>query len=53
MVGQTILTEDINVSDENEKVVIDVQNLSDGLYYVILETGNLSKMKKIIVNHSK
>lgn len=49
LVGQTLLSEKVFVSQPIEKTLLDVSTLESGIYYVVLRSGNEKVMQKVVI----
>lgn len=49
LLGEVLITEHIAVSQQQEKVSIDLKGIENGIYFVVLEAGNSMKTQKIVV----
>lgn len=49
IVGQTLLTQNVIVSQPMEKVAVDVSTLESGIYYVVLRSGTEKSIKKVVI----
>ena len=51
MLGQTLMTEQVIVSQSIEKVFMDVSHLQNGMYYAVLSNGEQKVIRKWVVAH--
>lgn len=49
LLGQTVSREQMVVSNVTEKVVMDVQNLPEGIYNLVLQSKDQQMMKKLVI----
>ena len=49
MLGETVMTEQVNVTQEVEKFTLDVTALESGIYYLVAETGGKKETKRVAV----
>ncbi|MBK7888499.1 MAG: T9SS type A sorting domain-containing protein [Bacteroidetes bacterium] len=49
IVGQTLMTQKVFVSQPKEKVSLDISPLESGIYYIVLRSGNEKVMQKVVI----
>ena len=49
MLGEIVMTEQVNVTQEVEKFALDVTALESGIYYLVAETGGKKETKRVAV----
>ncbi len=49
IVGQTLITQKVFVSQPKEKVSLDISPLESGIYYIVLRSGNEKVMQKVVI----
>jgi hypothetical protein len=51
VMGQAMIRKNIRISEKVEKILLDVSPLENGIYFVVLESGNARQSRKLIVRH--
>lgn len=49
--GQVMLSQEVFASDTMNRVPVDISTLSEGVYYVVLRSGDSRMMQKLVVTH--
>jgi len=49
MIGQTVMTEEVKVTQEIEKFVMDASTLESGIYYVVAESTGSREVRKVTI----
>lgn len=49
--GKSVLEKRFNRSDLNTRISVNVQNISSGIYFINLNSKNISTCKKVIIHH--
>ena len=51
ILGQTLIQQDVMVTQDLEKFTMDGSNLDDGFYFVVLQTGDQRQTRKVVIRH--
>lgn len=50
MLGEEVISQQLSVTQQLEKVALDVSGITSGIYYLVAETGTSRQVKKVVIS---